>query len=40
VNMGNVKKTFQNGYDLIKRQVPNDQRFAQLIKQNNNPGKN
>ncbi len=38
-NMGDVKKTIQNGYDLVQRHVADDQHFAELIKQNNNAGK-
>ena len=40
VNMGNVKKTFYNGYGMMKWQKTQDEPFGELIQQNNDAGDN
>ena len=40
VNMGDAKKTFDNGHGMMKWQKPQDEPFGELIQQNNNAGDN
>jgi hypothetical protein len=40
VDVSDVKETLYNGYVRIKWQVTQDEPFAELIQQNNDPGDN